>query len=106
MSAAFKLTPQYSRIVNYCLELGILDQLATFQCFADSIFNYSIKDEKTMVIFEFCADDSLIPQMEVSWLLDLKRVTYFHCSIFEIEEDEWVEIHSELFSHYSDEMLN
>ncbi len=82
MKPQFKTTDEYQRIKNEMDVQRVLDRLASFDCFYDGIFTYSLTKPGLYIQIQFVCEDDLLSEMEVSELLDLKRIEYFSLSYF------------------------
>lgn len=77
----------------------ILQHRAKFTAYCDGIFNYELILNDVKYDFSIIADDDFVSEMEVEWLLDLKRVRYFENRIYLLDSRKaWVFEGSKTFS--------
>ena len=74
----FKASKEYKSILEYLKKENILNDVATFECYADQMFDYSlIKNDKSYNFTILAEDESFVREQSIEWLMDLKRVYYF-----------------------------
>lgn len=104
----FKSTNQYQDILRECKLSNIMRKKAYFQCFVDGIMEYELLDGNVKHVFNlWCDTENWLKDMEVEWLLDMKRVEYFEHAIFMKDSNgDWKLEDSREFRYLPQQELN
>lgn len=78
----FKITPEFRKIKKELETIKVLNKIALFECYADSIATFGFRENSTYHQFNIICDDYFLREMMISDLLDLKRITFFSHTIF------------------------
>jgi len=74
----FRASKEYKSIMEYLKKENIINDVATFQCYADQMFDYSLtKNDKSYNFTILAEDENFVCEQDIEWLMDLKRVHYF-----------------------------
>ena len=92
----FNLTEEYRLIKNELTALNSFDEYAIFECYADSIFTFSFTLSDIYCQINFSCDDSFSREIQISDILELKRISYFSLSVFSIEKNKAEELIKEI----------
>ena len=77
----FKESEAYKCIIKECKDSNIMNKKAKFSCLVDGITEYHYVDDNVTYMFTFICDDDIVRKMEIEWILDLKRVSYFELEV-------------------------
>ena len=82
-NSKFQTTDGYSKITR--LLMSELDDVTIFKfcCFNDGIITYGYTDDDMYFEISIIADDTLLAEMELIDLLELKRVEYFDVAVYQ-----------------------
>ena len=78
----FNKTYEFQKIKKKLETIKALDKYALFECYGDSIATFGFRENSTYHQFCVICDDSFSREIQVSDLLELKRITFFSHSIF------------------------
>lgn len=86
----FKKSEEYAKIKKELEIENLINEVATFESFADDIFTFKIEKNNIIHEFNIICDDIILKELSVFLLLELKSISYFNHSIFLTDEsDEW-----------------
>jgi hypothetical protein len=103
----FNKTYEFQKIKSLFLQLKALDKYALFECYGDSIATFGYSENGTYHQFCVICDDDFSREIQISDLLELKRITFFSHTIF-LEQPRKVDeqIASVSWSMYENSGLN
>jgi hypothetical protein len=78
----FKITSEYKKIKTELNRLKILDEIAWFNCYADSTATFTFLQGSVYYQFEFICEGSFFSKMPIIDLLELQGITFFSYSKF------------------------
>jgi hypothetical protein len=83
----FRASKEHKKILEFLKKEGILNDVATFQCYCDLMFDFSLlKHGKSYYFTILAEDENFVREQSIDWLMDLKRVYYFEfrCDDFKV----------------------
>ncbi len=78
----FNKTQEFKTIKKELEKVKALDEYALFECFGDSIATFGYRDGGTYHQFCVICDDHFSREIQISDLLELKRISFFSHAIF------------------------
>jgi hypothetical protein len=103
----FNKTYEFQKIKKELETIKALDKYALFECYGDSIATFGYCENGTYHQFCVICDDDFSREIQISDLLELKRITFFSHTIF-LEQQRKVDeqIASVSWSMYENSGLN
>jgi hypothetical protein len=103
----FGKSKERTQILNECSKNNILESNTVFECFNDRMFTYGIEKNNVYHEFTFQSEDTLLRELSVIDLLNLKRIKYFEHVVFLIDTIGKKEfLSSKVFSSLNDIKMN
>ena len=78
----FNKTYEFQKIKKELETIKALDKYALFECYDDSIATFGFREDSTYHQFCVICDDSFSREIQVSDLLELKKITFFSHTVF------------------------
>lgn len=82
----FSKTREYNDIIVQLNQYELLNKVATFECYTDSIFVYSYKEESFYHEFCIIADTDFLAEVKIIELLAVRNTSYFDYRIIHNSE--------------------
>lgn len=103
----FNKTYEFQKIKKELETIKALDKYALFECYIDSIATFGYRENGTYHQFNVICDDGFSREIQISDLLELKRITYFSHTVF-LEQSRKAEekVASVSWSMYENSGLN
>ena len=99
----FRKTKEYNIIYRLLFRFNLLNEYASFECFADSIATYQLFNGIYKHEFNLITDDMIFKSEKTSDLLNLKNITYFSHSFYNKETGEKISGYDWAFYKESDQ---
>jgi hypothetical protein len=78
----FNKTYEFQKIKKELITIKALDKYALFECYGDSIATFGFRENSTYHQFCVICDDDFSREIQISDLLELKRITFFSHTVF------------------------